>query len=54
MEVKRTVEEIDGVLNKAVEAMDEGTKWPGMSYEEGVRAGIDWILGNIDDNPMAD
>lgn len=31
-----------------------GSRWPGMSYEQGVEAGIQWLVGDTDDNPMED
>ena len=44
MIVVRTTDEVDEVLNKCVEASDEGiTAYYGMSYEDGVRAGIEWL-----------
>lgn len=44
--VARTPDEIDEVLNECVEAEAQGhSRYPGMSYEEGVRAGIEWALG---------
>jgi len=52
MFVKRSQEEIDDVLNKAADGMDMGSKWPGMSYEEGVHNAINWLLGYHDENPM--
>lgn len=30
------------------------TKWPAMSYEQGVETALDWVLGNGDEPPMAD
>ncbi len=51
--MKPEKKEIDDVLNQAVEAMDAGTKWPGMSYEDGVEAAIRWMLGD-GPNPMED
>jgi len=53
-EIKRTDDEINDVLNKTFEGIDQGTKWPGMSYEQGVQAALDWLFGSIDDNPMDD
>jgi hypothetical protein len=53
--IERTDEEIDGVLNAAADAADSGTsRWPGQTYEDGVAAGIQWITGSADDNPMDD
>ena len=53
-DTKPSQKQIDDALNKASEGIDEGTKWPGMSYEEGVKAGIEWVLGYNDDDPMSD
>ncbi len=50
----RTDEEIDNVMNKALDASVEGSKWPGMSYEEGIDAAIRWIVGLADEDPMED
>lgn len=36
----------------ADDAMENGSKFPGMSYEEGVSATIRWIQGDSDDKPM--
>ena len=52
--VKRMQEEIDDVLNKAADGIDNGSKWPGMSYEQGVDAAIRWLTGETEDNPMED
>lgn len=45
--------EIDEVLNQCSEQIDRGrSKFPGMTYEEGVQAGIEWALGRHESNPM--
>jgi len=49
--IKRTQKEIDEVMNWASEGIDEGSKFHGMSYEEGIRDAIDWITGFTDDRP---
>jgi hypothetical protein len=55
MKLARTDSEIDDQLNKTAEAVDDGsTKWPGMSYEQGVENAIRWITGQSDDVPMED
>ena len=47
--------EIESTLGEAVAAMDTGSKYPGMSYEEGVEAALRWVLDDTDaPNPMAD
>jgi len=44
---KPTAKEIDEVLNWCSEAEEEGiSNYPGMTYEQGVKAGIDWLQGN--------
>jgi len=50
--IVRTQDEIDKQLNLAVEGIDEGSKYPGMSYEEGIQNMYDWLIGQIDDAPM--
>lgn len=47
----RPQNEIDEVMNWASEGVDAGSKYPGMSYEEGIRDAIDWITGLTDDRP---
>ena len=42
-----TEEAIDAVLTKCSECMD-GSVYPGMSYEDGVRYAIDWMQGEGD------
>jgi hypothetical protein len=47
-------EEIDDVLNGCMEAENSGSsKWPGMSYEQGVAAAIRWMRGE-EQNPLDD
>ena len=43
---KPTKNEIDDVLDWCVEAEETGTKYGGMTYEQGVRAAIDWMQGH--------
>ncbi len=50
----RADSEIDEQLNKAAEASDKGTRWPGMSYEQGVEAALLWMRGDVDDPPIED
>lgn len=54
-QVKPPDDQIDDVLNATVEQIDEGgSKFPGMSYEDGVQNGIMWVLGQNTSNPMDD
>jgi len=49
----RTVEEVDAVIDKVIEQSAKGTKWAGMSYEDGLRAMYDFLTGDGED-PMED
>lgn len=49
----RTENEIEDVIATAYEIKDEiGSKWPGMSYEDGVITTLDWIKGERDEHPF--
>jgi hypothetical protein len=49
-----TESEIDDVLNQCMETADNGgSKFPGMSYEQGVQAALEWMRGD-GTNPLDD
>ena len=49
-----TEEQIDEVINQCVESEETGeSRWPGMTYEQGVRDALEWIQG-YGENPMED
>lgn len=51
-EIVRTQEEIDEILDWCTEAVEEDkTHYFGQSYEDGVQAMYDWLVGNTDDKP---
>lgn len=55
MRIAPPKEDIDEVLNQCSDAADSGrSKFPGMSYEQGVEAAIRWLIGDDDSNPMDD
>lgn len=54
MEVVRTDKEIEKVLDKAIDGVAKGSKYPGMSFEEGVREMYDWLTGDQDEPPLED
>ncbi len=43
--------EIEAMAEKAADAAYNPTLH-GMTYEQGVRDAIDWVLGNTDDKPL--
>ena len=54
MRLSRSEEEINEQLNKASDGMDNGSKYPGMSFEEGVSEAIRWIIGDLEDAPFSE
>ena len=52
--VYRSEEDIDEQINLAAERVGQGSRWPGMSYEQGVDSALRWVTGEIDDAPMED
>jgi hypothetical protein len=50
---KPTRDEMLDMIADADAAMDEGSKWPGMTYEQGVAEALRWALGEAK-NPLAD
>lgn len=49
--IERTEEEIQEMADKAA---DNKRNWSGMTYQEGVRAALDWVIGNTTDSPIED
>jgi hypothetical protein len=51
----RTAKEIQEMLDNGLpEGAVRATRWPAMTYEEGVDATVMWVLGHTDENPLAD
>lgn len=47
--MKPTDKEIEAQIG---EAIDQNGRYPGMSYEDGVRDALDWVLGNEPNPPL--
>lgn len=45
-----------GEIDNAIADAEHGgvSKWPGMTYEEGVSAALRWVSGDTDEHPMED
>lgn len=54
MQTVRTAQEVDEVYEAARNTQSIGTKFSGMTYEEGIIATIEWLKGESFDNPMED
>ncbi len=50
--MKPSTKEINDQINAAYAYLDDGTKYPGMCFEEGVAQALEWILGESPDKPM--
>lgn len=53
-QIARSTKDINHCLKAANACIEQGSKVPGMSYEEGVADAIRWIVGDTDANPMDD
>lgn len=55
MNIVRTDQEIYEVLDECLNSENTSTSiYPGMSYEQGVKAAIEWIIGDTEDHPIND
>jgi len=52
--IVRSTSEIEAVYGEAMNAESEGSKFSGMTYEQGIIAMLDWLTGRTDSNPMED
>lgn len=51
METTRTTEEIEALLREIGEREDhgEGDPYPGQTYYQGIKAALEWMLGEVED-----
>lgn len=52
MKVIKTPDEIEAIYDKARIGETKGTRFPEMTYEEGIVAFIDWLTGRREENPF--
>ncbi len=50
----RTGDSIDDLLNQCADAEEDGSKFPSMTYEQGVQATIRWLTDNSEAHPLED
>lgn len=48
----RTDDQINKVMDLVADGLNNGTAYPGASYEEGIQAFFDWIIGNTTVDPF--
>jgi len=50
----RTKDEMYDQIDIATEKQESGEGFGGMSYEDGVKAALEWAMGDVDDKPIDD
>lgn len=54
-QVMHSDQEIDDLLNDCAEEEGEGTtRFKGMTYEQGIKAAIEWLIDPIFSHPLED
>lgn len=51
METTRTEEQADKIISEIIAQGGDNPRFPGMSYEDGVRAALEWAFGQTDEHP---
>lgn len=52
MPINITEKQINEVITKLID--NPGPRWPGLTYEDGIRAALDWVLGDEENDPLVD
>ena len=48
-------DQIQALADKASDIINTGTtRFRGMTYEEGIRKALEWVLGNAEETPLED
>lgn len=50
--IVRSKQEIEEVMDRCFKAESEGSAYPGMTYEQGIMAVIDWLTDPTQDPPF--
>jgi hypothetical protein len=51
-EIIRDIEDIEKIYDEAIAQSIEHSRYPGSSYEDGVRATLAWFFGDEEDAPI--
>ncbi len=54
MILERTKEDVNNQIDLASDLINEGGKYPGMCYEDGVKNALEWAIGHVDEKPIED
>ena len=52
--IMRSTDEIYNEIDRATEKQYSGEGFHGMTYEDGVKAALEWAMGDVEDKPMDD
>lgn len=52
--IVRSTEQINNVRGWALDGINDGSKYPGMSYEQGIEDMVAWLTGDTDENPTGE
>lgn len=53
MDIVRTQREVDEQITECIDRLDYGaSRFPGLTYEDGVLAFYDWLIGDVEESPM--
>ena len=53
-EMERSNKEIDDLIDRCAEQTNKGgSKYPGMTYEQGIREALEWITDEGAEDPLA-
>lgn len=54
----KTIDQIEAACERAADlqnkARENGSKYRGMTYEDGLRDALDWVCDNIEEDPTED
>lgn len=53
-DIQHTDDEINETMNRADVAAKDGSKVPGMAYEQGVVDALRWLFGDVQEGPLDD
>lgn len=51
-QIVRSDDEIHAQMDRAFDGLDRGSKYPGLSFEEGVQQMFDWLTGQSSEPPF--
>ena len=47
----KDIDEIEKAIDRASDMVNKGSNFGGMTYEEGIREALEWVIGWQDEDP---